>query len=129
MSTPRWTDDRLAAAGLLRVGVGLGLLARPAALPRTMGVDSATAAKISWLGAMAGARDAALGAGLVHAVRTKRDPLPWLLAGAACDAVDALAFALAVGRGQVRAVMGGGAALSAAASAVGHLDACRELTA
>jgi hypothetical protein len=125
----RWTSDRLAAAGLLRVGVGLGLLARPSVLPQAMGVDSSTAARIGWLVQMAGARDAAIGAGLVHAARTRRDPVPWVLAGAVCDAVDAVAFALAAARGRVRPALGAAAAASGVAGAVSHLDACRELTA
>ena len=98
MSEVRWSRRRLAAAGWLRVAIGAGLASRPTALPRALGVDSATAARIGWLGTMLGVRDAALGAGLVHALRTRRSPQPWLLAGAIhlglrrrCSSSDAVA--------------------------------------
>ena len=125
MTTPRGTDDRLTALGLVRVGVGLGMLARPTALPRMMGIDSVTAAKITWLVSMASVRDAALGAGLIHAVRSNRDPRAWLIACAVSDAVDALAFGVASTRGRVRTSLGAGAALSAVAGAATHLGAQR----
>ena len=128
MTTARWNDRRLVGVGMLRVGIGAGLAARPAALPRALGVDSATAARIGWLGTMLGVRDAALGAGLIHAVRGRRDPLPWLLACAVCDAVDALAVSAAVARGHVRRSTGILVASSGAAGAVANLDACRELS-
>ena len=104
---PRLHDrSGLTATGMLRVGVGAALLARPATLPKALGVDSVTARQVRWLSAMLGARDLALGAGLVHAARTKRDPRPWLLAAAFSDAVDALAFGRAALRGDVGAAAG-----------------------
>lgn len=97
-----WTPTGLLGAGLLRIGLGASLLARPAGLATTLGVDSATAARVGWAGSMVGVRDVALGAGLVHAVRRGHDPRPWLLAQATSDAVDAFAFAGAVARGHAR---------------------------
>ena len=128
MSEVRWSRRRLAGAGWLRVAIGAGLASRPTALPRALGVDSATAARIGWLGTMLGVRDAALGAGLVHAVRTRRSPQLWLLACAVCDAVDAVAVGAAVARGHVRRGPGVLVAAAGAAGAAGHIDAYRELS-
>lgn len=89
----------LTGSGALRMGVGAVLLARPAMLPKALGVDSVTAAKVSWLSPMIGARDLAIGAGLVQAARRGADPVPWLLAAVLADAVDALAFSGAVRKG------------------------------
>lgn len=128
MTARRWTDRRLRAAGATRAGIGATLLLRPAALPRALGVDSATAAKIRWLGVMLGVRDAALGAGLVDAVRRRQDPRAWLLAAAVCDAVDALAMSGAAVRGDARPASAGVVAVFAAAGAASHLGAYRSIT-
>lgn len=40
--------------------------------------------------AMAGARDAAIGVGLLHALYTSGRSRSWVLAGVACDAIDAV---------------------------------------
>lgn len=95
---------RLTAAG--RVAAGVGLLARPDLFPRMLGVDSGTAARMSWLGRMFGAREVALGAGLLLAGRAGGDPRPWLLGAALSDAVDVVALGSAVRRGVVRAPAG-----------------------
>ncbi|HVE64899.1 MAG TPA: hypothetical protein VNB94_14000 [Mycobacteriales bacterium] len=97
-----WTPSGLVGAGLFRVALGTSLVVRPAGLAKTVGVDSATASKVGWLGSMVGVRDIALGWGLVHAARRDADPRPWLLAQAASDAVDAAAFTAAVVRGQAK---------------------------
>lgn len=123
-----WTGSGLIAAGLLRMGVGAALVARPAALPTSVGVDSATAARISWLGRMVGVRDMTLGWGLVHAARHGADPRPWLLAQAASDAVDAAAFTAAVARGQAKPVKALAIAALAALGTVGELRAYHGLS-
>jgi len=122
-----WTPTGLLGAGFLRIGLGASLLARPAGLATALGVDSATASRVAWAGSMVGARDVALGAGLVHAVRRGHDPRPWLLAQAASDAVDALAFSGAVARGHARPGKTGAIAAFAALGALAEAQAYRGL--
>lgn len=90
---------RLIAAG--RVAIGVGTLARPDLFPRLLGVDSGTAARMAWLGRMFGAREVALGLGLLRASGPTAER-EWLLGGAISDAVDAVAFAGALRAGVVR---------------------------
>ena len=106
---------RLVAAG--RVALGVGMLARPEALPRLLGVDTATARRMSWLGRMFGAREVALGAGLRLAGRRGGGERDWLVGAALSDAADAAAFAGAVRSGVVRPALGGALVLAAAATA------------
>ncbi|MDQ1712792.1 MAG: hypothetical protein QOE45_2242 [Frankiaceae bacterium] len=114
---------RLVAAG--RVGVGVAMLARPRTLPALLGVDSGTAARVSWITRMLGAREVALGAGTLLALRRGSAGRDWLLGAAFSDAVDAVAFAGAVGRGHARAVPGGALTLVAGASAAVGVRAAR----
>jgi hypothetical protein len=119
----------LTGSGLIRVAIGTSLLLRPSTLPKALGVDSATAARVGWLSPMVGARDVALGAGLVHAARRDRNPRPWLVAAAFADAVDALAFGSALVRGHVRRAAGvvcTGAALSGVGIQLATLDELTE---
>ena len=118
---------QLEALGWLRIAIGTGLVARPALLPRTLGVDMATARQVGWAGAMVGARDIALGAGLVTAARRGSDCRPWLLAAAFSDAIDALAFSGAVLRGSAAPVTGLGGAVVAAGGVATGLRAYQEL--
>lgn len=90
---------RLIAAG--RVAVGVTFLARPTLVPRLLGVDSGTAERMSFFGRMFGAREVALGAGLLLA-DSPAEERRWLLGGALSDAVDAVAFAEAARRGFAR---------------------------
>jgi hypothetical protein len=110
---------RLLALG--RVMAGAGMLARPELLPRLVGVDAATAARVAWLGRMLGAREVALGAGTLAALRRGPGSGPgaasWLLGSALSDAVDAAAFGGAVAHGHVRPVFGALVTATAAASA------------
>ncbi|HVF03413.1 MAG TPA: hypothetical protein VNA20_01095 [Frankiaceae bacterium] len=104
---------RLVAAG--RVALGVGMVARPDLLPKLLGVDSGTASRMSWLGRMFGAREIALGAGLLVAGRDREGE--WLLGAALSDAVDAVAFAEAARRGVVRPALGGAFTVTAATAA------------
>jgi hypothetical protein len=69
---------------------------------------------MSWLTRMLGARELALGDGTLVALRRGHDTRDWALAQVLSDAVDALALAGAVARGNVRAVPGGAVAFVAA---------------
>ena len=99
---------RLVLGGVLTVAPGL--------MTRAWVGESTTGAKV--LGAGFGARDVAIGAGLWHALASGADARPWLLAGAAGDAVDLLATLAArrslpwLGRVGVAGFAASGAALS-----------------
>jgi hypothetical protein len=112
--------------GALRVGVGLGMAASPEVVPRTLGVDTVSARRMSWAVRMCAVRDAALGAGGLHAAVTRRDVRPWLLAQAFADAGDAAAVALALRARQVSTVRALGFAAVAAAAMIGGVVAVRD---
>jgi hypothetical protein len=81
-----------------------------------MGADRRSAAAVAWGVRMAGARDAALGAGLLAATRSGGDVRRWLLAGLVSDAADATFLTQAARRGAapLPALAGAGAALGGA---------------
>jgi hypothetical protein len=119
----------LHALSAARVGVGVSMLARPATLAKSVGVDSATAECVSWVTRMVGAREVALGAGTLLALRRGRDVREWALAQAFSDAVDAAVFAAAVARGHARPLQGGAIAAVATSGAATALAAWRDLEA
>ncbi len=106
---------RLLAIG--RMAVGIVRMAAPGAAtgPLTHGRSSRT---ITLLARTTGARDLVPGAGAFAALADGSDASPWVKAGAAADAVDAVALT-AAGRevGAVAAI--GGGLVAAAAAAVG----------
>jgi hypothetical protein len=98
------------------------LFAAPVVSTRFLGADTATARRVVWLTRMTAIRDGAIGAGGLAAVRRGADPVPWLVAGAVSDAVDAVVLAQAWKQGRIKgpapaAVVPLGA-LAAAAGAV-----------
>src|SRR5947208_909045 len=113
------------AAG--RAVIAASILASPVRTVRMMGADTATAARVTWLTRMMGARDAAIGVGGVAALRGKGGAGgPWLLAGAASDAVDALVIAGALKRGRVKGIVPAAIVpLAAGTAAVGAVTALR----
>jgi hypothetical protein len=115
-----------AVVGALRLAIGLRMAVRPEVVPRALGVDSVSARRMSWAVRMCAARDAALGAGGLHAAVTSQDVRPWLLAQAFSDGGDAVAIGLALRARQVsplRAAAFGGLAV---AGLVGGVMAARE---
>lgn len=100
-----------------RAAMGVSMLARPELLAKALGADSTTAARLSWLTRMVGAREVALGAGTLLALRRGKDAEEWAYAQLLSDAADALAVGAALARGHVRAVPGA-AVVAAAASGV-----------
>ena len=102
-----------------RAGAGAVMVVRPKALPRLLGVDSATATRVGWSVQMLGARELALGLGTLAALRGpgSRASRTWLAAGVLCDAVDVLAVSGALLRGRV-SKGSGGLVLAVAAGAV-----------
>jgi hypothetical protein len=101
--------------GIGRTAIGAIFFAAPVTALRIIGTDSATATRVTWLSRMTAARDGAIGLGTVRAVTSGRGAAGWLLAGAASDAVDAVALA-----GAVRDRRAGGlGAIGMVAAAVG----------
>jgi hypothetical protein len=118
------------SAGLLigagRVGLGGAFLAFPDRSTKILGLDAATAGRVTWLARMTAIRDVALGAGTILSAAGGRGAASWLLAGAACDAVDAGALATAVRQQRLPAVRAGVmAGLAGATSAAGVAVALR----
>ncbi|GAC1443799.1 MAG: hypothetical protein NVS3B26_06570 [Mycobacteriales bacterium] len=114
--------DRLSVA---RAAAGISMIATPRMLPTALGVDSATATRMTWTTQMLGAREVALGAGTWASLRNgdRRATRLWLLAGLLSDAVDALAIGAAVRRGRVSRVTGGAVVAIAGAAVYTQLDA------
>jgi hypothetical protein len=109
------TTARLLGWG--RVGIGLAFLADPVTSVRVLGVDTATAKRMTFLARMTAGRDIVLGIGAVFAP-TPQARAGWVAAGAAADVVDCAA----IGAGTRTGLTGGpGApaiAIGAAAAAV-----------
>jgi hypothetical protein len=110
--------------GAGRVAIGALFLAAPVTSVRMLGLDTATAARITWLARMTAVRDTVLGAGTVVSSGRGKGGAGWLLAGSMSDAVDAAVLAAALREGKLRgwrpqaiAVGALGAALVAAAAA------------
>lgn len=120
-------DDLLSVERLAlgRAAVGTAMVARPALLPRLLGVDSAVASRMAWSTQMLGAREIALGLGTWAALRRGDDRASrlWLLAGVLSDAADALAIGAAAARGTVSKVTGAGMVAIAGAAVYAQADA------
>src|SRR3954468_20923025 len=100
-----------------RVGFAAAFLAAPVPALRTLGADTATAQRVSWLTRMMAVRDGALAVGALAADRRGGDPRPWLVAGAVSDAVDAVVFAGALKEGRLKGIAPSDVAPGAAAVA------------
>lgn len=124
MDITRLRRDGARVVAVARLGVGVSMLAAPTSMPRLLGVDRGSAERVAWLARMGGARELALGAGTLHALRRGEGTRPWLLGSAVCDAVDAVVLGAAAGRRQVHPVLGFAvAAVAAASAAASALDA------
>ncbi|MGH8860124.1 MAG: hypothetical protein ACRDVG_02625 [Jatrophihabitantaceae bacterium] len=102
------------AIGVGRLVLGATFLAAPRFSVRVLGVDSATAKRMTFLARMAAARDIGLGLGTLGAGTAAA---PWLLAGAGADAVDAVVIAGALRSGTSRGLPAAGIVAGAAATA------------
>ncbi len=127
--------DRLApkalarSIGLGRMIAGGGFLLAPVASTRILGLDTATAKRVSFLARMMAARDVVIGAGTAVASANGGRPGPWLLAGAVADATDATVISAALKQGRARGPVAAGvvgvAAGAAAVAAVAALGTFR----
>jgi hypothetical protein len=115
----------LTSAG--RILVGIATFVRPETLPRALGVDRGTARRAAPLTRFFAAREAALGAGALYALRSGSDVRPWLVAQAVGDAGDAVALTAATRARHVPALRGAALALVALSSVIGTTLAVRTL--
>jgi hypothetical protein len=104
--------------GVARAGLGGTFLVAPTLSLQLLGVDTATARRMTWLARMTAGRDVALAAGVLAAAARGRGVTPWLAAGAAADGVDAIALGEAVRAGRLAGVRAGAAAGGAVAAAL-----------
>jgi hypothetical protein len=116
--------------GLGRVALGAVFLVAPVLSTRVLGVDHTTAERISFLARMTAMRDIALGAGTLYtaAKGPGRACVPWLLAGAGSDAVDAAVIGAALRRGGARGPSAGALVAGALAAAATGVRAARSLS-
>jgi len=105
-----------AGIGLGRLGIGIAFLADPVSSVRILGVDSASAKRMTFLARMTAGRDIVLGLGTV-ASRTSRSKAAWLAAGAAADAIDAAVLGAGLRSGQLRGAPAAGIAVGAVVAA------------
>src|SRR5690242_13082435 len=84
------------ALGATRVGVGVGFLLAPVTSTRVLGLDSATAKRITFLARMTAVRDLVVGAGTLASRRQPRALRTWVLAGAIADLGDTLVISSAI---------------------------------
>jgi hypothetical protein len=82
----------------VRIGLGAVALALPGKAAEYWTGSSGRGATAAVLGSALGGRDIVLGAGMIAAVVSGRDPLAWSAACAAADATDGAATAVAYGR-------------------------------
>jgi hypothetical protein len=103
-SHKRFSAGRIATlTGLGRLAIGGAFLADPVTSVRVLGLDSASAKRMSFLARMAAARDIVLGAGAL----LTRDPAAqagWIAAGAAADVADAVVIGAALKEGTARGI-------------------------
>jgi hypothetical protein len=111
---PTPAPGRVATAiGLGRLAIGAAFLADPVSSVRVLGVDSASAKRMTFLARMTAGRDIVLGLGTV-AARSPRERAGWLAAGAVADAIDAAVLAVGLKTGQLRGAPAAGIAVGAA---------------
>lgn len=94
-------------AGQIALGrsmLGATILAAPVVSLRFLGADTA-ARRVNWLTRMTAIRDSAIGIGGVLAARRGGSAVvPWLVAGAASDVVDAVVISKALRDGRLKGI-------------------------
>src|SRR5215210_7895380 len=90
-------DKAKDAVAISRIAVGAGAWLMPNLSGRMFGMDPEGNPQLSYIGRLFGARDVALGAGVLRSPRKQKDA--WVAAGMACDVADVGAGALAGIRG------------------------------
>jgi hypothetical protein len=92
-------DKAKDAVAIGRIVVGASAYLTPNLSGRLFGLDPDGNPQLSYIGRLFGARDVALGAGVLRSSKKQKDA--WATAGLACDVADVGAGALAGIRGQL----------------------------
>jgi hypothetical protein len=92
-------DKAKDAVAVGRIVVGAGAYLTPNLSGRLFGLDPDGNPQLPYIGRLFGARDVALGAGVLRSSKKQKDA--WATAGLACDVADVGAGALAGIRGQL----------------------------
>jgi hypothetical protein len=87
------------AIAISRIAVGAGTWLTPNLSGRMFGLDPEGNPQLPYIGRLFGARDVALGAGVLRSPSKSKEA--WVTAGAACDVADVAAGVLAGARGQL----------------------------
>jgi hypothetical protein len=90
-------DKAKDAVAISRIAVGTGAWLTPNLSGRLFGLDPEGNPQLTYIGRLFGARDVALGAGVLRSSRKQKDA--WLTAGLACDVADVGAGVIAGARG------------------------------
>src|SRR4029077_9036838 len=90
-------EKAIDAIAVGRIAVGGGAWLAPNLSGRLFGLDPEGNPQLSYIGRLFGARDVALGAGVLRSGRKQKDA--WLMAGLACDVADTAAGVIAGARG------------------------------
>ena len=110
------------AVALLRLAVGAVSSVQPTALPRSLGIDSATAGRAAFITRMFASREIALALGAGWTVaRGGSASRPWLLAAALADGTDAVTLVAAARNGRVAKLPSYAAAAGAVAAVAAAL--------
>ena len=109
-------DKATDAVAISRIAVGAGAWLMPNLSGRMFGLDPEGNPQLSYIGRLFGARDVALGAGVLRSSRKQKDA--WLTAGLACDVGDVAAGAIAGARGTLPPAAAGLVTATAAGFAV-----------
>jgi hypothetical protein len=104
------------AIAIGRIAVGAGAWLTPNLTGRLFGLDPEGNPQSPYIARLFGARDVALGAGVLRAPRKQKDL--WAAAGVACDVADMAAGAMAGVRGQLPPASAAMVTVTAAAFAV-----------
>ena len=109
------------ALGIVSIGFGGAAIVAPRWFGRLFGLEAVERPQVGSVIRAVGARDVAVGYGLVSSATSGRPVAPWLLARLICDGVDAVACTLAIRNGARNSRFLGLTGFAAGATAGGAL--------
>lgn len=113
---PRWIVPSL---GLVRLGIGAGLILRPEGMAQALGVQQPSDPGVRWLARLIGAREIGIGVGTL--IAGSAQARPWVVAQGISDTSDAVAFGVLTAQGRIAPAKGWGLAAFAASGAVSEV--------
>jgi hypothetical protein len=88
-----------AALGIGSIAFGVAPIVAPRLFGRLFGIEAVERPQVATVIRSVGARDVAVGYGLVSAATSGQPVAPWLLARVICDTTDTVGCAIAIGEG------------------------------